>query len=284
MTDKIIAMVDGSIYSQSVCDHVAWVAGRTGCAVELIHVLGRREGAEKKDYSGSLALGARSQLLGELAELDAQRAKLVSQQGRAILEDAQKIVTDAGVTDVTTRLFHGDLVDTVMDREQDADFVVIGKRGEAADFAKAHLGSNLERVVRASKRPVMAVARKFRPIEKVLIAYDGGVSSRKAVEHVARTPLYRGLDVHVVTIGTSTEETRRGLDDAEATLDAAGLAATSGVISGKPDTALAEFVDLSGYDLLVMGAYGHSRIRTLIIGSTTTEMLRSCQRSVLLVR
>lgn len=37
-------------------------------------------------------------------------------------------------------------------------------------------------------------------------------------------------------------------------------------------------------DLLVMGAYGHSRIRNLIVGSTTTAMLRSCQIPVLLLR
>ena len=36
--------------------------------------------------------------------------------------------------------------------------------------------------------------------------------------------------------------------------------------------------------LLVMGAYGHSRIRSLVIGSTTTEMVRSCKVPVLLFR
>jgi len=37
-------------------------------------------------------------------------------------------------------------------------------------------------------------------------------------------------------------------------------------------------------DLLLMGAYGHSRIRNLIIGSTTTSMIRSCKIPVLLFR
>ncbi|SDK80999.1 universal stress protein, partial [Billgrantia gudaonensis] len=37
-------------------------------------------------------------------------------------------------------------------------------------------------------------------------------------------------------------------------------------------------------DLLVMGAYGHSRIRHLLVGSTTTAMLRQAERSVLLLR
>ncbi|TZG39377.1 universal stress protein, partial [Halomonas eurihalina] len=37
-------------------------------------------------------------------------------------------------------------------------------------------------------------------------------------------------------------------------------------------------------DLLVMGAYGHSRIRHLLVGSTTTEMLRKADIPVLLLR
>ena len=40
---KIIALIDGSIYSQSVCDHAAWVATRTGALIDLLHVLGRRD-------------------------------------------------------------------------------------------------------------------------------------------------------------------------------------------------------------------------------------------------
>ncbi|MDZ4135488.1 MAG: universal stress protein, partial [Paracoccaceae bacterium] len=84
MTQKIIAFVDGSIYSASVCDHAAWISQRTGAPVELLHVLGRREGAEKTDLSGSIRLGARTALLEELAALDEARSKLVAHRGRAI--------------------------------------------------------------------------------------------------------------------------------------------------------------------------------------------------------
>ena len=45
-----------------------------------------------------------------------------------------------------------------------------------------------------------------------------------------------------------------------------------------------EPVDEAGFGMVVMGAYGHSRIRSLVIGSTTTEMLRSCKVPVLLIR
>jgi len=34
----------------------------------------------------------------------------------------------------------------------------------------------------------------------------------------------------------------------------------------------------------VMGAYGHSRVRQLMIGSTTTQMIQSCKAPVLVMR
>jgi nucleotide-binding universal stress UspA family protein len=36
--------------------------------------------------------------------------------------------------------------------------------------------------------------------------------------------------------------------------------------------------------LLVMGAYGHSPLRNMLVGSTTTQMIRAGQTSVLLFR
>ncbi|MDG3041150.1 universal stress protein [Roseicyclus marinus] len=284
MTDKIIALVDGSIYSESVCHHAGWIAGRTQAPVELIHVLGRREAPEGTDLSGSIRLGARSTLLKELADLDAQRAKLITQKGRAILEDARTILETDGVAEITTRLRHGDVVETIADTEQDARVIVIGKRGEAADFAKGHLGSNLERIVRSAHRPVFVASRAFRPIARVLVAHDGGTSARKAVDHIAQSPVFRGLSITLVTVGPDSADHRATLSEAATRLAATELSVDTRIIPGQPETELARLIEAEGFDMLVMGAYGHSRIRSLVIGSTTTEMVRSCKVPVVLMR
>ncbi|MFN3766198.1 MAG: universal stress protein [Aliihoeflea sp.] len=283
MTEKLIALIDGSIYSKSVCDNAAWIASRTGTPVELLHVLGRRETASA-DLSGSIALGARTALLEELSGLDEQRSKLAQKRGRAILEDAEEILRSAGIENVTSRLRHGDLLEEVAEAESGAHGIVIGKRGEAADFAKLHLGSNLERLARAATKPVFVAARAFRPIEKVLIAYDGGPSVMKAVDHIARAPLFAGLDIRLLTVGSENADRLRRLEDARATLAAGGHQASTEIVSGQPEDAISDVVERDGIDLLVMGAYGHSRIRAMIIGSTTAQMMRSCKIPVVLFR
>lgn len=283
MTNKIIALVDGSTYSKSVCDHAAWVAERGGHTVELMHVIGRREGGPGSDLSGAISLGARSALLEELSSLDEQRAKLSLKRGRAILEDAKALLDAAGV-EATEHLRRGDLIEAISEKQGEAEMILIGKRGEAADFAKGHLGSNLDRVVRAVSKPLFIASRAFHRIGKVLIAYDGSASAMRAVDYVARSPLYAGLRIMIVTVGSETAAAKKGLEDARAMLSAAGLEAETGILPGQPEEALSKLIDEADFDHLVMGASGHSRLRSFFVGSTSLEMIRTCKVPILLVR
>ena len=282
MSGKLVALVDGSEYSRSVCEHAAWLSARSGRSVELLHVIGRRHAATG-DFSGAIALGARTALLEELSELDARMGRLAQNRGRAILEDAEAILKGQGI-EVSSRLRIGDLLVELQEAAADADMVVIGKRGEAADFAKGHLGSNLERVARAADRPVFVASRAFKPIAKVLVAFDAGASALKAVDHMSRSPTAEGLSFRLVFAGAETDESRRALEGAAAILEGAGLAVETAILSGSPASSVVEDAERWGADMMVMGAYGHSRIRSMIIGSVTEELLRGCRLPVFLFR
>jgi nucleotide-binding universal stress UspA family protein len=56
------------------------------------------------------------------------------------------------------------------------------------------------------------------------------------------------------------------------------------LLAGDPDAAITEEVRAADADLVVIGAYGHSRIRHLVVGSTTASVIRGCLVPVLLVR
>lgn len=282
---RIMGLIDGSIYSQSVCDHIGWVAQRVPASVGLLHVIARRDSAaQAQDLSGNIGLGARSSLLAELAELDAQNAKVAQKRGRLLLDESKARLQAAGVALVDTKLRNGELVDTIHEFEAKADLIVIGKRGEGSDFAKGHLGSNLERVVRSTHKPIVVTSRAFKPIAKVLIAFDGGAMAMKAVDQVSRSPILAGLACKLVMAGADCPEAKKKLDDAAAILKAAGYTVETALTAGQPDKVISEAVEREGFDLLVMGAYSHSRLRNLFIGSTTTEMIRSCKVPVLIFR
>ncbi len=281
---RVLAAIDPSVYATSVAGLAGWAATRLGAKLELLHVIDRDPGIAPPDLSGNLSMDTTQALLGELAALDEQRAKLAQAHGRELLQRLQAdVLANAGVTATLTQR-HGSLVDTLLDLEKDTRLIVIGKRGEHADFAKGHLGSNLERVVRAVHRPVLVAAREFRPIGRFLVAFDGSDTTRTCIEMICASPLLRETECHVLMVGADDAGHREALDWAKTRLTEAGFAPTMHLVQGSADAAIAKHVDALQADLLVMGAYGHSRIRTMILGSTTTQLLRTCHVPVLLLR
>ena len=282
---KMLAFIDGSIYSDSVCDHVIWAAAGDQFDVSLFNVIeGASDVEVPSNFSGSLSAEAKNKLLSELSELDQKRAKLAQKKGRLVLDLARERLMKGGLKKVETHLRNGDFVSTVTDYQDDSDLIIIGKRGEAADFAKLHLGSNLERLIRSTNKPVLVAARSFKSIKKVLVAFDGGRSSYGAIDYIASNKSYAELECHIVIAGEDGSRGHKQAIHAENLLKKATVNYSVFYKRGEPEKVISDHVEKYGVDLLVMGAYGHSRIRNLIIGSTTTQMIRSCLVPVLLFR
>lgn len=281
---NILACIDASLYATSVVEHAAWAAMRLKGTVEVLHIIQRKDAvAARHDLSGAVGLGAKSSLLEELVRIDESEGKLAQEKGRTLLGAAKSHLEELGQKAITLTHRHGGIVETIVEREEIADLVVIGKRGASADFAKGHLGSKVERVVRQSTRPVLVASRAFAEPRTILVAFDGGASARKALAFVATSPLFAGLGLHVVMAGRDDSGHAQNLNWARellATRDDCHV----GMIDGKPEEVIAGQIVASGAQMLVMGAYGHSPLRTMIVGSTTTEMVRSCTIPVLLFR
>jgi len=279
---RVLLCTDGSAYSQVCCQYAAWLAGRTSCEFEVLYVTDLRqfEVPMVADLSGSLGVQPYQAVLSKLQELEVEKAKVV-------LKEAERMLVEAKVS-APTRYTHrtGFLVDCFQEYEQSADLVMLGKRGENANFASGHLGSTMERVVRSSHQPCFVTSRSYQPIERVLLAYDGGKSCRKALEFLAANPAFHGLELHVVIVAArENEETALAtLREAEAALVAAGQKPVCQMLHGVPEDEIAAYVAARGINCLIMGAYGHSRIRQFVIGSTTTAMMRQCRVPVLLFR
>lgn|SRR5690554_4547298 len=113
---------------------------------------------------------------------------------------------------------------------------------------------------------------------------DASATTRKGVEVIASSPLFRGLPCHLVAVGSETPELRESLDWARQTLQAAGFQVQTAIRSGEVESTLRAYREEQGIDLVVMGAYGHSRIRQWLIGSTTTNMIRHATVPLLVLR
>ncbi|UYG06916.1 universal stress protein [Halomonas sp. M4R1S46] len=284
MTEQVMAAIDGSQFSEGVCDYAAWASLALEAPLTFLHVVDNHPQTAEADLSGNIGLGSREHLLEELSHLDEQRAKVAQEQGRLMLQAARDRAIEDGVAEPATRQRNGTLVETLAELEDDIRLLVVGKRGETAHQASEHLGSNLERVVRSLHRPILMVPEAFQRPEKVMIAFDGSKTTRKGVEMLAKSPLFKGIPCHVLIVGADTGDNRSQLDWALATLREAGHEAEGAIRAGEVEETLRAYKEEHAINLVVMGAYGHSRIRHLLLGSTTTSVLRRASIPVLLLR
>jgi nucleotide-binding universal stress UspA family protein len=133
-------------------------------------------------------------------------------------------------------------------------------------------------------RPVLVCASTFREPERFVIAFDGSFTGRKMVQAVAQSPLLVGLRCEIVMASENSAVAQEHLSWAGTVLKRAGFEVLPVLTAGEPEVVVLEHVRNEAADLLVMGAYGHSRIRQLIVGSTTTSLLRTSPASVLVLR
>lgn len=281
----ILACVDGSIFTASVCQHAAWAAQRLGAEVEALHAIDHHRGqSATSDLSGAIGFDASAELTEELAKLEEAQGRVARLKGKAILEEARGLLLDAGAGAVTLTQRHGPLLETLADLEPRAELLVVGKGGGHASLAEGEVGGHLEQLIRVSHHPVLVAERSFKPVRRLLIAFDNSPSARKAVAYAATSPLLRGLECQLVMVGRADAAHEAALGEARDLLAPAGMRLAAELLPGKAAPVIADRVRNTGVDLLVMGAYGHSQIREFFVGSTTTQLVLTTPASVLLFR
>ncbi|MBD2859394.1 universal stress protein [Spongiibacter sp. KMU-158] len=276
----VLAGIDGSALTKSVCDYAAWVAKATGAPLRLLHNLEQRHNAAVSDLSGSIGLGSQGELLEELTRVEQERTRLLLEKGKLMLAAAHDHANAAGVDDVESWQRHGSLQASLVDLEAQIRVLVLGVHGE--DHAQGQLGSHLESVIRALHRPVLVVNHEFSGPKNILLAYDGTDAANKALEMVAASPLFKSLFCHLVMVGSADK--RAVLESAAAKLHAVGIAHKTALLDGRPEEVLCEYQQQNSIDLTVMGAFSHHRIRDMLFGSFTAKMLQKADHPLLLLR
>ncbi|MDT3776623.1 universal stress protein [Nitrospira sp. MA-1] len=283
--NKVLACVDQSHFADYVADYAAWAACRMAAPLEFLHVIDRHpEIATGHDHSGAIGIDAQEVLLNELSNEDESRSKAARERGRIFLNELRERAMVSGVESPDVRQRYGLLEETLVEQEESVRLFVLGRRGVSAEATQRDLGRNVERVVRALHKPILAVTDSFSEPRRIMIAFDGGIVTRRGVEMVAASPLFRGLPVYLLMSGKESQSAPKQLEWAKTTLEAASFDVSPSLIPGDAERVIAKAVQEQGIDMLIMGAYSHSPLRSLVFGSKTSDLLRSAKVPTLLLR
>ena len=280
----ILACIDGSAVTESVCDYAAWYASRLGLPVALLNSI-EVPASIRRDLSGAIGINSRQDLLEELSQLDEERAKVVNSYSTALVKDAKSYIESKFDIQVDVYQRHGKLLPAIEHFKAKNRAIVMGRRGEDHQNKRINIGSQIETVARASDIPILICSEAFIAPTSYMIAFDASKIAITATQMVARSYLLKDMQGHIVMVGNHDELSKQSLAAATAELLSAGfkvkahhLPATDAV------NGLLTFQAENNVDIIVIGAYGRSKWSQLFLGSTTTEIIASTLSPVILVR
>ena len=168
-----------------------------------------------------------------------------------------------------------------------ADLVVLGQAAADDDNEGSLLPDLPDYVLLNCGRPVLLVPRtgRFPTIGKrVMVAWNGSVEAAKAV--TAALPLLRGAEQVTLAVLGNSADTLGESPGADIALYLARHCVNVEVLrrpeAADPGKAILSLAADFNVDLLVMGAYGHSRFREMMLGGATRTILATATLPVLM--
>lgn len=282
---KIVACVDRSRYSTAVADCASWVSRQINAPVEFLHAIDRHlEQGSGEDHSGAIGFDAQENLLNKLLTSDSEKTKQARDQGRLFLNELRERALGNGVVQADSRLRHGTLVNCLLELQDETRIAIIGRRGETSVASNRDIGRTFEAAVRALNRPVFGVHEQFNIPKRFLFAFDGSAVSKRGVETVLQSQLFKGLNGTLLMCGGKSSGSIKLLEEAARTLSDSGIPTEFNQVQGDVVTQMLKGLETHQADMLVMGAYTHSPLRKLFFGSKTEDMLRATKVPALLLR
>jgi len=279
MIKNILVALDGSEHARAALQYALWVAERFRAALWGLHIIDiiAIEGPFFQDISGALGFEPYFDMSGKVREA-------LHERGYLLLEEFTAVCHERGIP-CETGLYTGIVANEICERARTADLVVIGHRGVNERFSTGLLGGTAESVTRKSPRPVFVSPMQFQPVARPLLAYDGSPRAGAAMHGAAEVCATLNLPLTVVAVATregGSEE--KVLDEARRYLSSYGVQPTCLSLVGHPYQRIIDCIQDRGHDLLFIGAYGHSRIIEMVLGSTTEYVLRNAPCPVFLAR
>jgi nucleotide-binding universal stress UspA family protein len=279
MIKTILVGIDGSEHARTAVNYALWLAARLDGRVVGLHVVDivSIEGSFFHDISGSLGFEP-------YLDFSSKMRGVLQERGKALLDGFAELAAKHQVR-ADTVLGMGIVANEIVERARTADLVVIGRRGLNERFSTGLLGGTGESVTRRCPKPVLIAPPEFREIKRPVLAYDGSTRAASAMQYAAEFCATLALPLTVLTVNRDEEHGRRILNEASSYLAPYNVKAEFELQqTGNAPERIANFIRERSHDLLFIGAYGHSRIIEMVLGSTTEYVLRNCASPLFLCR
>lgn len=276
MFDSILVPIDGSDPANRAARFGLKLAAAYDASVDLLHVVPTDDDA-------------------------------ASERGEQLLKEVAA-TSDDGDLDVRTQLVEGKPAKAIVSRAEKtgSDLVVMGRHSRRG-ISQHLLGSTTERVLRSVGVPVLTIPRSdtgpIPAVENVLLTTDRSEAAALAAPYGVDLARRLAASLHLLTVvdvqaeagpfnagGVDREyierleaEGRKALDRLTEDVDMSGVDVREALVRGWAIEEIRTYVDDHDIDLLVLASEGQTNLVGQRLGSTTTRVLDTVKRPVLVV-
>jgi nucleotide-binding universal stress UspA family protein len=268
MIKRILVALSGTPYTRAAIQHALELARQHEAEVTGVTDIDLAKVANV----GPVPMGA-----GAAAhDLMEHRLQLTQEQVEEAITNFEAACAEAGLASQVVRE-RGNPYDTLISVWRYYDLVVAGLRGLFEYGVLREPDDVLLRLISKGVRPILAVARSHRPVQRVLVAYNGSMESAKALKRFIQLKLWPGLTLKLVCFDKPHEEAGQLLADATEYCRAHGHEPEQENVESAPRDGLLEHAAEWQADLIVMGSSSRARILQHLLGDTALHALRQAE-------
>lgn len=269
---RVIACIDSSPCINALAEAAAWIATQTQRELVLLQVLDYYPASyHLGEISGVIGFESNAMLLKELAELEQKQSELALDYSNNLLQHISSMIQEKYEIVATQIQEKGDFLEQSFSVLNEDDIVVIGRVGEKSAERNKALGSNVENFIRGANCTVMTVGEHFKAPTRFIFAYEYSPTCIKMMKRIAQSDLLKLLQCHLLYVGDHPEVLNEPADF----LTAAGLDVVVEYRYGDVAENILDYQREYGIQLIVLGAFSHSKIHQFFLGSITTNIFRN---------
>ncbi|MDA8082452.1 MAG: universal stress protein [Nitrospiraceae bacterium] len=273
-SDKLKALLlatDRSEYSEGAVREAINIAGKCSSKLYVISVIERNPAYVYETFGTSI-----------MQEEEKEAA--------AGFESVKKMAAEQGVSSCETILRKTSEPYRVIVEEaakNKVDMIIVGRRGRRG-VEKVLMGSSAAKVIGHAPCNVLIVPRSARvEFGNILVATDGSEYANAAV--MEAVGMAKSGQNHIIALSAyflenELENARANIERAIEVAQREGVTVEALTPRGKPDDAIVETAGGRAVDLIVMGAYGKTGLKKLLMGSTTEKVIGRVGCAVLVVK
>jgi nucleotide-binding universal stress UspA family protein len=205
-------------------------------------------------------------------------ATLLANARRLVQRFLNDFARDCDAASVRHRILEdvGAPQEQIVRESQRFDLVMLGLRTYFHFETQEGPDETLQRVLKASPRPVVTVPEELTEGKSVLVAYDASLQAARTLQVFQALGLDNSRPLHVLSVHSDMAEAAREAAVAVDFLQSHGYKPNAiPVASDSPAAVILDHAKTLDAGLVVMGAYGQPTLREFFFGSVTRTMLKA---------